>query len=276
MEWLDNLRRELLNERVRGAGWYARRVAEEICKNWRSIEGVSKLENIREVLLDVAPHMSSVRNVLELALEAFSLGGQHGLKNAMEAFLRYQRLCIARIRENFRALLSRLGTESVVTISYSYLMLQSILGSRDLVKIVYVLESAPGCEGRVMYEQVKEHGINVRLVEDMRVGSIIRIHRPLAMSGADAVLESGDVVNKVGTSVLASVARAFNSPYVVLVESYKYGSPKELPDESSMFDVTPRKLVTAYVTECGVLQDPEQVRECWERSRREVLGCAVK
>jgi methylthioribose-1-phosphate isomerase len=109
----------------------------------------------------------------------------------------------------------------------------------------------------------------------------------LVVVGADRIAANGDVANKIGTYGLAVLARAHDIPFVVAAP----GSTIDLetPDGAAIpieergraevaepfgraivpegvgvrhpaFDVTPASLVTALVTEHGVLRSPDRER----------------
>ncbi len=90
--------------------------------------------------------------------------------------------------------------------------------------------------------------------------------------GADSVRADGSLVNKVGSYPLALMAREAGKPVYVLCETLKVAAPEfplvleekdpveALPDmiaglsaRNPYFDVTPAALITAYITEHGVL-----------------------
>ena len=102
--------------------------------------------------------------------------------------------------------------------------------------------------------------------------------------GTDRVAANGDVANKIGTYALALAARAHGVPFYVAAPRSTFDSacaagadipieerrPEELrclagqptaPDGTAIwnpaFDVTPSHLVTAYVTDAGLLRRDE-------------------
>jgi translation initiation factor eIF-2B subunit alpha len=56
--------------------------------------------------------------------------------------------------------------------------------------------------------------------------------------GAEAVLENGGIVNRVGTFTIAVCAKAFNKPFYVFAESLKFrrGFPLQQSDIFEMLD----------------------------------------
>lgn len=93
------------------------------------------------------------------------------------------------------------------------------------------------CLIEMAYMQYKStstvHGLNML---------IIRVD--MVLVGAEAVVESGGIVNKLGTYQIAVVARSRNVPFYVAAESYKFARlyplhQRDLPFEAKPVDVTP-------------------------------------
>ena len=101
--------------------------------------------------------------------------------------------------------------------------------------------------------------------------------------GADAILADGSVVNKIGTYAMALLAKQFQTPVFVAVETLKFdpvtvmgaAEPIEqrMPDEivdpqeikkarilNPAYDVTPAELIDALITEKGIMR-PGLIRE---------------
>lgn len=143
---------------------------------------------------------------------------------------------------------------------------------------VYVMETRPRAQGaRLTTWELARLGIPHRLIVDSAVGLLLRREMAgAAIAGADRVCANGDVVNKVGTYPLAVLCRRHGVPFYVaapsstLDPSTAAGADVQIEerDESEVttfaprgtrawnpaFDVTPADLVTALVTERGVLQ----------------------
>lgn len=143
---------------------------------------------------------------------------------------------------------------------------------------VYVMETRPRAQGaRLTTWELQKLDIPHRLIVDSAVGLLLtRGEADVALAGADRVCANGDVVNKVGTYPLAVLCARHDAPfYVVAPEStLDPATPTgadvviEERDEAEVttfappgtrvwnpaFDVTPADLVTALVTEHGVLQ----------------------
>ena len=138
------------------------------------------------------------------------------------------------------------------------------------------------CETRPLYQGVKTarelaaYGIPTTLIVDSAAYSHIR-HCHAVFVGADAVMASGNLINKVGTAGIAHFAHSFEIPFYSAAELHKFDhltrwgmpvpieqrSPDEVLRESHKtknlsianpaFDVTPADHVTAYITEKGII-----------------------
>ena len=143
---------------------------------------------------------------------------------------------------------------------------------------VYVLETRPRAQGaRLTTWELRRLGIPHRLIADGAAGLLLqRGMVDAAVSGADRVCANGDVVNKVGTYPLAVLCREHRVPFYVAAPTSTLDfetpdgpgvvieerdaaevttfAPEGTDAWNPAFDVTPAGLVTALVTEDGVLQ----------------------
>ena len=141
---------------------------------------------------------------------------------------------------------------------------------------VWVDETRPLLQGaRLTAWELAHAGIPHRVVADSAAGSLMaRGLVDRVVVGADRVAANGDVANKVGTYPLAVLADRHGVPFYVAAPlstidpatpdaaaiPIEERDPAELQagDDAfnPAFDVTPAELVTAIVTEAGVLRPP--------------------
>lgn len=150
---------------------------------------------------------------------------------------------------------------------------------------VFADETRPLLQGaRLTAWELREANIPVTLITDNMAGWVM--NRGLvqaAIVGADRITASGDVANKIGTYSVAVLAREHGIPMYVAapLSTFDFSIDKgddipieeRSPDEvtgfggvrtapagvevfNPAFDVTPAKLVTAIITEYGVLRPP--------------------
>jgi methylthioribose-1-phosphate isomerase len=150
---------------------------------------------------------------------------------------------------------------------------------------VFVDETRPFLQGaRLTAWELQQHGVPMTLITDSMAGHFMsRGKVDLVVVGADRVAANGDVANKIGTYSLAVLAHANGIPFYVAAPlstvdlSLSSGAEIPIEERSSRevteiqgrsiapagvnaahpaFDVTPARLVTAIITERGVLRAP--------------------
>lgn len=171
---------------------------------------------------------------------------------------------------------SEMAGAHVLTLSRSGTVL-SALRTADPSPRVTVAVSEPGGEGVGVAEQLMDAGLEVTLIPDAAVARrLTDASVDAVLVGADTVLPSGDVANKVGTYGAALAAHRADVPVYVAsaidkisVEEHAideatparavYEGPTDLEVWSPRFDTTPADLLTGgLVTERGLL-DPDDV-----------------
>jgi methylthioribose-1-phosphate isomerase len=158
--------------------------------------------------------------------------------------------------------------------------------AREPIEVI-ATETRPQMQGaRLTAWELAEAGIPVTLIADTAAGAAIAGRNVQAVVvGCDRVACNGDVANKIGTYSLAVLARANGVPFYVAgpLTSFDADAPDgsaieiELRDSVEVrtvgtsvlapevevwnpaFDVTPADLVTAFVTDAGVLRPPFEV-----------------
>ena len=141
---------------------------------------------------------------------------------------------------------------------------------------VWVDETRPLLQGsRLTAWELGRAGIPLSVVTDSSAGLLMsRNEVDAVVVGADRIAANGDVANKIGTYTLAVLAQRHGVPlYVVAplstidpataggeqipIEQRHPGEVTDVaPAANWAFDVTPAELVTAIVTEAGVLEPP--------------------
>jgi methylthioribose-1-phosphate isomerase len=154
---------------------------------------------------------------------------------------------------------------------------------RGLVEMVYVDETRPLLQGsRLTAWELAQDGIPHRVqVDGAAAGTIARGLVDMAIIGADRIAANGDTANKIGSLGVALACADAGIPFVVAApwttidlsvpsgadipieqraedEVLRWGETPAAPPQSRgfnpAFDVTPARLVTALVTEDGVLE----------------------
>jgi translation initiation factor eIF-2B subunit alpha len=72
-----------------------------------------------------------------------------------------------------------------------------------------------------MADDLKKSNINCTVILDAAMGLIME-RVDFVLLGAEGVVESGGIINKVGTAALCLCAKMLNKPVYVAVESFKF------------------------------------------------------
>lgn len=163
---------------------------------------------------------------------------------------------------------------------------------------VFVDETRPFLQGaRLTAWELQQAGIDQTLITDNMAGYMMRRGEiDCIIVGADRIVANGDVANKIGTYTLAVLAQAHNLPFYVAAPTSTIDlscssgddipieersaeevthlngqpiAPKGVAAAHPAFDITPHALITAIITEQGVIYPPFA-----ERLRQHVLHMA--
>lgn len=72
-----------------------------------------------------------------------------------------------------------------------------------------------------MVAELEKVGIDAILILDSAVGYVME-SVDLVMVGAEGVVESGGIINRIGSFTMALCAREMKKPFYVLAESFKF------------------------------------------------------
>ncbi len=164
---------------------------------------------------------------------------------------------------------------------------------------VFADETRPFLQGsRLTAWELMQDGIPTTVISDNVSGSLMKLGKISAVVvGADRIAANGDVANKIGTYMVAVLAKENGIPFYVAAPMSTVDF--ELPDgskipieqrstrevthigdrqvtptgvkvENPAFDVTPHQYVTAIITERGVAKDPytDSLRELAEMTAK--------
>jgi methylthioribose-1-phosphate isomerase len=158
---------------------------------------------------------------------------------------------------------------------------------------VFADETRPLLQGsRLTAWELQQSGVDVTVICDNMAGTVLRQRRiNSVVVGADRIAANGDVANKIGTYGLAVLSREHSVPFYVAAplstidmnlatgdlipieerkaEEITHGMGKQTtPDGvrvyNPAFDVTPKELISAIITEMGVARPPfETAFQTW-------------
>ncbi len=184
-------------------------------------------------------------------------------------------------------LLTHCNAGRLATVKYGTATAPMYLGhERGYNFKIYCDETRPLLQGaRLTAFELSESGLDVTLLCDNMSGALMRTGAINAIFvGCDRVAANGDTANKIGTSMVATLAARYGVPFYVCaptstidmatqsgndinieqrdgdeVTEMWYSSrmaPKNIKVYNPAFDVTDADLITAFVTEYGVIRPP--------------------
>jgi methylthioribose-1-phosphate isomerase len=150
---------------------------------------------------------------------------------------------------------------------------------------VYVCETRPLLQGaRLTCWELLRQKIDTILICDSMAASLMAKGKvDIILTGSDRIASNGDAANKIGTYMLAVLAKHHGIPFYIVAPRSSFDlaikSGKQIPIEerkgeevthfagvstapkgvkvyNPAFDVTPAKLITGIVTECGIIHPP--------------------
>jgi methylthioribose-1-phosphate isomerase len=162
-----------------------------------------------------------------------------------------------------------------------------VYGAKEAGKIIHVFadETRPLLQGaRLTAWELANQGIDVTVICDSAAATVLRQGKVDAViTGADRIAANGDAANKIGTYPLAVLAHRHDVPFYIAApastfdpdtpcgegivieerdpsEVHSWQGVRATPEAAEAwnpaFDVTPADLITAFVTEHGVLRPP--------------------
>lgn len=162
-----------------------------------------------------------------------------------------------------------------------------VFAAKEMGKTVRVFadETRPLLQGaRLTAWELVDQGIEVQVICDSAAATVLRQGKiDAVITGADRVAANGDAANKIGTYPLAVLANRHGVPFYVAApastfdpdtpdgegivieerdpgEVHDFRGARTTPEGAGAwnpaFDVTPNELVTAFITEYGILRPP--------------------
>lgn len=219
---------------------------------------------------------SGKEKIKELA-EIVASASQRFLKNLEDSKEKIAEIGARRIRNN-SVILTHCHSSTV-----TYLLKRAKKEGKSFE--VICTETRPVFQGRMTAKEMLELGVKTTLIVDSATRFFMN-QADFVIVGADAITSEGNVINKIGTSMIALVAHEARTPFYVVSELLKfdpatmYGdyekieerSPNEIwknPLENLIirnpaFDVTRRDFIHGIICEEGIIS-PQSVIEVMHR-----------
>lgn len=280
-------RQELVDDRVSGASQLARQALDGLGQFAASCT-TDDADGLREQLLEFAedlqyarPNMAPIFNLVQRWVDEVdtltTTDLDHLRQASADAAMRLSQRSLDAVTEAAERAAGLIGDNAVVvTHSLSTTVQEAfrVLAARGHVRAI-VTESRPGFEGRNQARHLDRLGVPVTYITDAQLGHFVR-DATVALVGADMLLTDGAVVNKAGTYLLALAARDRDVPVYACCESFKASSfstrgfeleeldsaeleaprGRNIRPRNVYFDITPARLIDAWITEEGVVRTP--------------------
>ena len=231
--------------------------------------------------VDLIKHrlLAAAKQMLEDDKRVCRAIGEHGVRLLEE-------LGVAAEGKPEAHVLTHCNAGALATVQYGTALAPVYVGAERGMKFhVYADETRPLLQGsRITAWELKENGIPVTVICDSMAATVMQEGKVSAvLVGTDRVAANGDVANKIGTLGVAILAKHFGIPFIVAAPTSsidlslstgtqipieqrdgrevsegmgKQTAPADVDVYNPAFDVTPNELVTAIVTERGVVRAP--------------------
>ena len=220
---------------------------------------------------------------------------QKALENEAKAIEKYEEAACVSIGENAltllkdgMTLLTHCNAGGLATVHYGTALSPMLLGREKGIHFkVYADETRPLLQGaRLTAWELYHAGIDVTVITDNMAGMLMKQGKiDAVIVGCDRIAANGDAANKIGTYSVAVLAKHHNIPFYVAgpvstidlttqtgdeipIEERKadevtcgFGkrtAPEGVKVYNPAFDVTPHELITAIITEKGVVKNPNE------------------
>lgn len=279
--------------RIRGAGKIARaavktlRITVQNSKAKSIEELLEDLRNTAQMIIDTRPTAVSLPNGIRYVSKRVNKELKRNpnleelkeiVKKAVKKFIVNSQRAVVRIGE-IGSKRIRNG-DVILTHCNSAAALSVILNAANQNKDVRVFatETRPRFQGHITSKILRDAGIDVTLIVDSAVRLYMnRVNTTIV--GADAISSNGALINKIGTSTVALVAKEARTLFFVAAETYKF-SPETMVGElieieerdleevidreelekignprvlNPAFDITPPQYIDLIITEKGII-----------------------
>ena len=265
------------NDREHGSRWLVRETISLLYDiasqpNSSPEEHMQQLQRAGDELANARPAMAALAGAVRRILTA--PGGLEGMTGEAAKLLSELDSAIEHITGYARPFL----TGTIMTHSLSGTVLEVLTNCLSQIEHFIVLEGRPRYEGREVARLLSQKKASITLITDAQADIFLPQCHAVVV-GADSILANGDILNKAGTALLAWAARGHRIPLYVLCETLKISpqswsgnltqleekEPAEVLEQGMpgvsirnfYFDRTLSRLITAVITEQGILEKKE-------------------
>jgi len=275
--------REIKSLKIQGSSKVRKAILEALKKSVHESSAKTLVAFKRELgknaleLLKARPTEPESRTAIRIILKAASVQTQllgeakESVIEAINAYEKNRKKAMETISEYGANLIQK---DSVVfTHCHSHTVEEILKKAKSRIKYVISTETRPKFQGRITAQALTQAGLKVVQIVDSAALRFMK-EADLFITGCDAVLGNGDIVNKIGTSQISLAAGKHDVPHFVATSSHcfeplsYFGIPEEIEQRPSeeiwnkklkglsirnpAFDVTPAHYIQEIITEKGV------------------------
>jgi len=220
----------------------------------------------RDVLISLRPTEPMLGNVLAMA-------EKKPMSEIMGHFNEAQE------KINLNVLRKIKNDERILTHCHSTNVVNSLIYAKNHGRRfeVFNTETRPLYQGRKTARELSKAGIKVTLITDLEIRGFLEKSDAVFL-GADALLKNGDIINKIGSAMMAELAFDHEIPLYVIADSWKFSSrdvrmeerhyrevwknaPKGIRIKNLAFERVPSRYIRAIISELGTLKPKEFARK---------------
>ncbi|MDZ7763595.1 MAG: hypothetical protein U5K00_04105 [Melioribacteraceae bacterium] len=212
-------------------------------------------------LQDSFSEFQSIKNYLTQLNESLS---NDNLDKYFRQFEENQKSVFEELLINIKPEIEQINSFITISNSQTILELFKLFHKEKSFLRLTVCEGRPNNEGRILAEKLSREDIAVSLITEAQIYDAVQ-KVECGIIGADKILPNGNVVNKVGSNLLALACKEFNKPFFVVTDKSKFANEnsfdkKEKPaDEiysgsnkikisNYYFEEIPKELITKVIT----------------------------
>jgi ribose 1,5-bisphosphate isomerase len=243
-----------------------------------------ELLKAKEIIRNARATEPALRNGLQFVLNKLIAIKNEPSCDIADCVTEYSKIYIETLK-NAKQKIIEIGSEripssrkfSVLTHCHSSVVTGILLKAKEQGKDfrVFATETRPRFQGYITSRELLEANIKTTLVVDSAMRWVVRNYPiDMILIGADAITSEGTVLNKIGSRLLALVAREMHIPYYVATPLLKYNpdsvfgtlekiemrhydeiwkdKPENLEIFNPAFETVSRRYIDGLITEAGI------------------------
>lgn len=295
---VTHIMRDIKSLKIQGARRVAEAAAKAIAVTAKKSKAKNNDEFIKEIestanrLVSLRPTEPMVRNTMKYFIAHLEKG--RNIKEMKSIAVTVMKQYDKEFTDSFLKI-TKYGSEiiwddqTVLTHCHSTTVNSILIHAHKRKRIkVICTETRPRFQGHLTAKQLAQAGVDVTMIVDSAVKSLMK-DIDVVMVGADSITADGALYNKIGTSMVASVAHDMRVPFYSATQLYKFDPVSEwgkmtkvemrpykevlakkikgLKILNPAFDVTEPEYIRAYITDAGIVPPQEVGRMAAEYAK---------